>query len=110
MLPLSPDWGELALVGNASWIDDNPGGGHSDTEFNKTVLEQNRLGIYNLRLEWRNILGREVDLTLWGRNLSNEAYGDSSDVFASAAGGIFAMPSIIFRDPRTYGVTIQYRF
>ena len=99
VFPLSPELGEVALIANVNLVDDDKAGDPLDPA---PTLDQGELRIYNLRLEWRNVLGRSVDLTPWGRNLSDEDYGSPGD--------ILGLRGYFLREPRTYGANLSWRF
>jgi len=63
-------------------------------------------GTLNARVDWRNIMGSDADLAFWVNNLTDKHYFDGTFAFEDAAGFRSAFPA----DPRTYGVTLTYRF
>ena len=63
-------------------------------------------GVLNAHLDWRNILGSGADLSIWGKNLTNTRYLDGTFAFEDAAGFRSGFPA----DPRTFGMTLSYRF
>jgi iron complex outermembrane receptor protein len=99
-LPLDENIGKVSFGLNyfhSSERPDNPNKG-----FN-TLPEY---GTLNGRIDWRNIAGSNVDLSIWGNNLTDEHYFDATFSFEDAAGFRSAFPA----DPRTYGMTLTYRF
>lgn len=58
------------------------------------------------RLEWRNIGGKNLDLALWGRNITNKLYIQGAAPLGNSSG----ITSFLYGEPRTYGVQASVRF
>lgn len=89
--------GELTLRGDYSWQDDYSG-------FSTTIIEGTdtpSAGLLNARAQWN--VNEHIELSLWGRNLSDERYR----VYGLEALG---MTIGIGNEPRTYGVEAKYHF
>jgi iron complex outermembrane receptor protein len=63
-------------------------------------------GLLNARLDWKGAFGKPIDLAVFGSNLTDEHYLDSVFAFEDAAGFRSGFPGA----PRTYGVSLTYRF
>lgn len=58
------------------------------------------------RIEWRDILGKNVDLALWGKNLTDKVYRQGG----GSQGGTTGISNGVYGEPRTYGVEAKVRF
>jgi iron complex outermembrane receptor protein len=60
----------------------------------------------NLRLDWSDVNGVPVDISLFARNVGNK-----TDIVGSAI-NVAALPwsSAQYNEPRLYGVELRYRF
>jgi len=61
--------------------------------------------LLSARLDWTNLFGRPIDLSIWGKNLTNETYligGTDIDQELGFSIGTYG-------EPRTYGVTLRYK-
>ncbi|MFA5495253.1 MAG: hypothetical protein WC247_10780, partial [Porticoccaceae bacterium] len=63
-------------------------------------------GLVNLRLDWHSVAGQPFDLGVFVRNLTDE------DAVISSSLSTATMPirSVMYNDPRVYGVNFRYRF
>ena len=62
-------------------------------------------GLLNARITWRDVMGRPLDLSLFGSNLANKTYVLGG--FPIAALGLDAA---LYGEPRMYGVSARIRF
>jgi len=62
-------------------------------------------GVWGARLDWKNVLGSNADLAIFGKNLSDKLYRLNTSV-SSTLGTV----TNIYAPPRTYGVEMQYNF
>jgi iron complex outermembrane recepter protein len=62
--------------------------------------------LLNLNLNWRDIAGAPVDLTLFATNVTNEKYHVGFTNSLGSTGGDF----IILGEPRMFGARLKYRF
>jgi iron complex outermembrane receptor protein len=62
--------------------------------------------IFNGRIEWLNIYGKNINAAVYGYNLANKAYV----VSGYGLGGLIGTDSRIYGDPRTYGAEFYVKF
>ncbi|HEV2365956.1 MAG TPA: TonB-dependent receptor [Caulobacteraceae bacterium] len=60
----------------------------------------------DLRLDWRNLGGRPVDLAFYGSNVTNSRHV----VIANDLTDVIGISSAQWSEPATYGVELRYRF
>lgn len=96
--------GRLRLSATYRWVDDNlvsaaPLVPHPD-------LIQPSYSLVDLRADWEDLLGEQVDLAVFVNNVTDELYriGSGSGV------PTLTVNSTIYGPPRTYGVEVKYRF
>lgn len=108
-LPLSSDIGDLSLqvsavIQSETWIDTaNRYDGTND------VIPGTRQGgytAYDARLDWDNVFGEPLRVSLWGKNLSNKEYWTGGNSQYTTLG--FNQTAI--GEPRTYGIDVKYNF
>ncbi|AMK25599.1 TonB-dependent receptor [Sphingobium sp. TKS] len=58
------------------------------------------------RLEWRRVGGKDFDLALWSKNLTDKLYAVGGVPQGSSSG----MTTFLYGEPRTYGVQMTTRF
>jgi iron complex outermembrane recepter protein len=75
---------------------------HDAAQADVTRIEE--YALINARVGLSNILGSSVNLSLWGKNLTDEEYRNNG----IPLGGPLAVN--YFGDPRTYGVDVTYEF
>ena len=98
--------GNLDFSTNFGWQDEvNTSINTNDT----TVIDD--YGLWRASVSWSNIrmaqLPGSLRAMLWGRNLTDEEYG----LVNTAAWSTFGAPDVqTFGDPRTWGVTLTYRY
>lgn len=103
VLPLDENLGKIAVSMNY-FHSGNRGSAIPDKGFPGGSLGS--YGLLNVKLDWRNIMGSDADLSFWVNNLADKHYYDGTFAFEDAAGFRSAFPA----DPRTYGLTLTYRF
>src|SRR5690606_11954518 len=96
ILPFDSSWGEVVFNADYFWSD--------SLEF--TGYETDDYALVNLRLDWNSVVGQPFDLGVFVRNLTDE------DAVISSSLSTATMPirSVLYNDPRVYGVTFRYRF
>jgi iron complex outermembrane recepter protein len=67
----------------------------------KTLPKQKQ---WNLNLDWKEIVGSTVDVSLFATNVTNEKY------FVFASGASFGWDAVVLNEPRIYGARVKYRF
>ena len=89
--------GRIDLHLDYAWRDDVP-----FAYDRRSIARQEAYGLWNASVQAR-IAGTGLDISLWSRNLTDERY-------ATRALNSGAYVSSSLGDPRTYGVTLHYRF
>lgn len=83
-----------------SYMDEH--GNHGDAAEAARDSFQQRRNLINSTLGWRN---EQVDISLWGKNLTDDDYANGTlDFTLTGATVLFLAP------PRTYGATVRYNF
>ncbi|HMT43238.1 MAG TPA: TonB-dependent receptor [Chakrabartia sp.] len=62
-------------------------------------------GLLDGQLRYEGLFGQKASLTVWGKNLTNKKYVTRSVDF-----GQLGFATVIFGDPRTYGLTLDMEF
>ncbi len=100
-LPISAAWGD-DLVASATYYrqSDMP---LSDAVGGEPQAVIDAYGLWNIRLDWRNVLGSPVDAAFFMKNATDEVY---------ALGGLVVQGLLtsIMGEPRTWGFELRYRF
>ncbi|WP_250461815.1 TonB-dependent receptor domain-containing protein [Microbulbifer litoralis] len=78
---------------------------HMTSNVNDPLMEQDGFGRINLRAALQ-FLAYDADLTLWGRNVTDERYRGVNFDAVIQTGTVMAYPG----EPRTYGLTLNKRF
>lgn len=108
-LPVAPRYGQVSVTVDYSYQDDLA---HTDESYTSSLTGNNYNGIepahslVNASVQWRNILGRPLDLTLFGTNLTDKLYRTGVNNLSSNVG--FA--SYFYGEPRMWGASLKYRF
>jgi iron complex outermembrane receptor protein len=77
----------------------------SDANIGRGIAFEDPYGLVDARLELRQVVGRPLNISVWGKNLTDRQYRvNISDQPA------FGFTSNVFGDPRTYGVNMKYWF
>lgn len=63
-------------------------------------------GLLDLRLDWRNLLGHPVDLSLFARNVTDHKYKTMGFAPIATVGYLAYIPGM----PRTYGLSLTVRY
>jgi len=69
-------------------------------------LSQSAYALVNARIDWQKLMGTSVTASLYMRNIFNKTYANGAANSASSAG--FA--SLLFAEPRMYGVQMRIEF
>lgn len=96
------DLGELVANASYSYLSKVT---FSDTNLGRDIAFEDGYGLVDARLELKNIGGLPLDVGIWGKNLTDKEYA----VFISDVPSL-GFTSIIYSDPRTYGMNVKYRF
>lgn len=97
--------GEVVLSGNVSYQSRLA---HSDDSiFALDKEEQAPYALVNLRLDWNNVMGNPVDLSIYAKNLFNKTFVIGSGNLISSQLGT---TTYIYGDPRVIGVQLRARF
>jgi iron complex outermembrane receptor protein len=63
-------------------------------------------GLLNVNLQWADVMGKPLDVSLWATNLTDETYRISNaNVYHS-----LLVNTTIYGEPRMFGATVKYRF
>jgi iron complex outermembrane receptor protein len=95
-LPLPEQWGQFVF--NADEYYSGP------TEF--TFIELPPYAVLNLRADWNNVEGHQLDLSVFMRNAANREYIATP----VASGAFLGMTSGIYGPPRMFGLEFRARF
>ncbi|AIT82185.1 hypothetical protein JI59_21935 (plasmid) [Novosphingobium pentaromativorans US6-1] len=88
----------------------------SGTSFSPDIYQlelfQPAYRLVNMRLSWKGVAGQPLDLSFFAKNLFNKTY------VAGVANGTYnfnpypttGIDTLMYGEPRTYGVTMRYRF
>lgn len=63
-------------------------------------------GIANARIDWRNLTGKPVDLSVYATNLFDKSYV----AIGAVSGAALGFDSAIYGPPRQYGLSLHYWF
>ncbi len=121
-LPVDEAIGKISLTATYSYVDaqytspsranvDEPfawiGGGCSRNAAGSTVCGPNDgYGLLNMNLQWASVMGSNLDLSAFATNLTNKDFIISSQATSYQSG----FGSLIYGEPRMYGVSARYRF
>lgn len=111
-LPTADSFGEVSLFVNYAWTDSRHQSGPSLEKFPGTNITWEpgsslaSYGLLNASLDWKGALGSNVDVSLFGTNLTNKTYAISNSGVYNSVGS----QSQIFGEPRMYGVRLKYAF
>ena len=116
-LPLDASLGDISLMAGAYWQDEmktHPLYNQFDlfawTDANKQLAKEvskvDSYTVYNLRADWRGIMGSTFDAAIYVDNVSDEEY---------VQGGLNVIESLGIANynygaPRTYGASVKYSF
>jgi iron complex outermembrane receptor protein len=100
-LPTPAEFGELSIQGNVY--------AQSETELSDENGPGNTQSGYNLigaRIDWQDVLGSKLKLSLWGKNLNNTEYESGGVNTNDNLGYYMAYPGT----PRAWGLDATYEF
>ena len=100
-LPLAPDIGELTV--RADWHWQATSGDYSQTAAG--LIDS--YGLLNASANWDRILGKSLDVSLFGSNLTNKDYAIAQ---LGSFYNQFGIALTRFGEPRMYGIRLRYRF
>jgi iron complex outermembrane receptor protein len=101
-LPLSEEVGDVSV--SATYVYTDP-----QASTSKTVTPLWKIpttNLLNLNLDWSNVGGRPVDLSIFATNVTNEIYPVSAGSGYLSAG----FDTLTYASPRMYGVRLRYHF
>jgi iron complex outermembrane receptor protein len=96
-----PTGGDLVLAGGYTY--------QSSVTFqdaNTPLGFQGGFGLWDARLSWKNVADSRVDLSVYGKNLSNKLYALERQDQVNFLGSL----DTLYADPRTCGVQLTYTF
>ena len=100
-LPITADWGD-DLVASATYYR------QSDMPISDRMGEEpqaviDAYGLWNVRVDWRSVLGSPVDAAFFMKNATDEVY---------ALGGFGIQGTLVstMGEPRNWGFELRYRF
>ena len=110
-VPMPESVGNLSLFVSYSWTDKQPTAPFSTETFpDGTVNEPGVLlpsyGLLNATLDWKNVMGAPVDISLFGTNIANKSYVITNTGTFQTIGAQTQM----YGEPRMFGVRLKYRF
>ncbi len=102
-LPLPESIGKISIAGTYTHQDSSIGNASSllAPSFARILPSQDNL---NVNINWNNVAGAPVDLSLFGTNIMKEKF------FVYTTGASFGWDSAVLNQPRMYGVRLKYRF
>jgi iron complex outermembrane recepter protein len=95
-LPLSSTLGDLSLYAAM----------YHSGKVNMLAYRADAYTLVDVRADWNGIMGSRLDLGLFGKNVFDEEAVMGGAINTPGTPGI----SVIFNEPRTYGVQLRYRF
>jgi iron complex outermembrane receptor protein len=111
--PLEGNAGTLTMGASAAWQDDIWLNALQTSAIIDSVprsihptLQQDDYWLFGLTLGWENMMGSNLDLSAYAKNVTDEEY---------AVGGVMLYHTLglstkAFGDPRSYGVQLRYQF
>jgi len=90
--------GTLAFNANYYWTGD----------INFYAYTARSYGLANLRLDWNDVGGKPIDLSAYVKNVTDKEYVAAPGLTAAAPG--VPLQSVLFGQPRTFGVQLRVRF
>src|SRR5690554_3512706 len=106
LAPLDPALGQLSFYAeyyrqSGIWLDDT-----ALASFPDKFGYQPGYDNVNLRIDWANVLGKPLDLSVFVRNALNDEWLVGSNSLITALG----IQTGTYNEPRTYGLQLRYRF
>lgn len=111
-VPTAESFGDISLFVNYAWTDRRHQAGDAFPLFpgTNTVWEPGSslasYGLLNASLDWKNALGSNLDVSVFGTNLANKVFILSNSGVYNSIGS----QGQIFSEPRMYGVRLRYNF
>ena len=102
VIPIPAEIGQLTL--NVTYFHQDPFALTATIQDNPHAVAQAE-DLVGARLDWTNAFGRPIDISIWGKNLTNETYlvgGTDIDQELGFSIGTYG-------EPRTYGITVRYK-
>lgn len=111
-IPTAGSFGDVSLFASYAWTDARHQSGPALEYFPGSTVtwepgsDLAAYGLLNVSLDWKKALGSDLDVSLFGTNLTNKVYQiNNSGVFNSVG-----TQSQIFGEPRMYGLRLRYSF
>ncbi|ABP64572.1 TonB-dependent receptor (plasmid) [Novosphingobium aromaticivorans DSM 12444] len=110
-LPMPENVGQLSLFVSYNWTDKQPTAPFSTETFpDGTVNEPGVLlpsyGLLNANLDWKNVMGAPVDVSLFATNITKKNYLISNTGVFQTIGA----QTVMYGEPRMFGVRLKYSF
>lgn len=70
------------------------------------ALRQDAYWLVDASIDWERVMGSNVDISLWGKNLTNEEYTSGGVMLYHTLG----LSTKVYMEPRTFGLQARYRF
>ncbi|MFT3930688.1 MAG: TonB-dependent receptor [Spongiibacteraceae bacterium] len=117
MLPLDASLGDISVMASAYWQTemathpllkefDSYAWSATGKQQAKDASTVDGYTIYNLRVDWRGIMGSTFDAALYCNNVSDEEYVQGGLNIVDS----FGIASYNYGAPRTYGASVKYSF
>jgi iron complex outermembrane recepter protein len=95
-------WGELLASASYAYLSKVT---FADENLGRDIAFEDPYGLIDARLELQRIGGSNLDVALWGKNLTDKEYAvNISDQ------PVFGFTASLYGDPRTYGMSLKYSF
>jgi iron complex outermembrane receptor protein len=78
----------------------------ADNNLGSMLIYQGGFGLVDARIGWKSVVGSNVDISVYGKNLTDKAYALERQDQTNFLGFL----GTLYNDPRTYGVQVKYRF
>ena len=111
-VPIAESAGDLSLFVNYAWTGRRHQAGDALPYFpgTTTVWEPGSslasYGLLNASIDWKNALGSNLDVSVFGTNLTNKVFILSNSGVYNSIGS----QGQIFNEPRMYGLRLKYAF
>jgi iron complex outermembrane receptor protein len=110
-IPTAASVGQISLFVNYAWTDARHQSGpalekYPDGSTWEPGSDLAAYGLLNVSLDWKNALGQNLDVSLFGTNLTNKVYAISNSGVYNQVGS----QAQIFGEPRMYGMRLRYNF